>query len=140
MDIPAEVFQILSILLGGGLIGIVLKHRRDYPGALAAARRTGAEAERLHAETEDINLASMERQISRLDRRVELLESQVEECHQDRDLALAAARYLLDRLTIANPHDEAIEKLRPYLSPMPDLPLPLSMKRRLRDIDEAGRP
>ncbi|HEU0097321.1 MAG TPA: hypothetical protein VFQ67_00970, partial [Allosphingosinicella sp.] len=66
---------------------------------------------------------------------VEILERQVEECHQDRDLALAAARFLWDRLKIAAPQDEAIEKLRPYLSPMPDLPIPAGMRRRLHDLD-----
>jgi hypothetical protein len=136
-EIPPVVWPILSLLLGGGLLGVLLKHRRDYPGAMAAARKVGAEAERVAAETDDIKISSLERQVKRLDERVQMLEGQVEECQQDRDLALAAARFLFDRLSIASPSDEALEKLRPYLTTTPDRPIPRWMGRKITEVDEA---
>lgn len=129
------VSTLVATLLGGGLIGVVFLHRRELPKALAAARKTDAETGRLAAETDDLKIAALERQLGRLDERVEMLESEIAECHQDRDLALAAARFLWDRLRTAAPDDEAVERLRQYLHTSPTFSIPRDMKRRLDDIE-----
>lgn len=122
---------LIGTLLGGGLIGAVLKHLRDHPRALADARKTHAEAERITVEVEDIKINALEGQIARLDKRVQLLERQVVDCHQDRDLALAAARYLWDRLNTACPNDEAVDRLRAWLAQPPGLTMPRAMRTEI---------
>jgi cell division protein FtsB len=125
---------LLATLLGGGLIGIILQHLREHPRAMAAARKENAEADRLVAETDDIKTASLEGQVNRLDARVKILETQVQDCHQDRDLALAAARFLWDRLHSVAPSDEAVERLRDYLIKPPGLTIPRAMQDGLDRI------
>lgn len=136
----AGISMIVSALLGGGLIGVLLRHRRDFPGAMASARKTGAEAQRLEVETENIAITTLEGQVRRLDERVESLEEQVEDCHKDRDLALAAARFLWDRLSIVAPEDKVLDNLRDYIKAPPIRRTPRHMDRQLRDIRRSDEP
>jgi hypothetical protein len=129
------VATLAGTLFGGGLIGIIFNHWREHPRAVADARKTHAEAERIEVEVEGIKINTLEGQIARLDQRVKLLERQVQDCHQDRDLALAAARYLWDRLQIAAPSDEAVARLRDYLIKPPALTLPRSMEEELGKVN-----
>ena len=118
-----------------GLLGLVLRYLNDRRKIMADARKVDKEADRLDAENEDIRIASLERQIDRLDRRVKLLETEVEDCHRDRDLALAAARFLHDRLATVSPGDEAIVKLNEYLKSPPAFALPKDMRAKLDELD-----
>jgi hypothetical protein len=137
-NLPAVLGTIPGWLTAGGvisLVGIVLKFINDRRRTIAQARKTTAEAEKIEAEVDDITINRLEGQIDRLDKRVRTLERQVQECHQDRDLALAAARFLWDRLNIAAPTDEAVEKLREYLEKPPTLRVPRSMTAKLAELD-----
>lgn len=131
LSIAQALAAAVAALLSGGLIGVVLLHRRDLPRAMAEARKTEAEAGRITAEADDIKTASLERQLGRLDKRVEMLEHEVEDCHRDRDLALAAARFIWDRLQTVSPGDEVVEALREYLAKPPAFSTPRSMRDQL---------
>lgn len=136
-SLPPVLGTIPGWLTAGGmvtLVGIVLKFLNDRRKTIAEARKTTAEAEMIEAEIDDMTINRLEGQIDRLDRRVKTLETEVKDCHQDRDLALAAARFLWDRLHIAAPDDEAVEKLREYLEKPPTLRVPRSMTRTLSEL------
>lgn len=121
--------MILGALLSGGLIGAFLNHLRESPKAKAEARRIGVETDSTH-------ISSLERIIDRHERRIQTLEDQIQDCHKDRDLALTAARFLWDKLSIIAPDDETLAPLRHYLARPPAIMrTPPDMEQKL---DEFG--